>query len=105
MEEYILRWIWKVDMAKRFDKLTFNVSLERGLQRFRELIVYIASKSIDDPSFGATKLNKILYYSDFKAFERFGVPLTGAPYFRLKNGPAPRIMIPVRDELVAEGSH
>ena len=90
-------------MARRFDKLTFSVSLERGLQRFRELIVYIASKSVDDPSFGATKLNKILYHSDFRAFERFGVPLTGAPYFRLKNGPAPRVMVPVRDELVAEG--
>jgi hypothetical protein len=91
-------------VARKFDKLTFSVPLERGLQRFRELIVYIASKSVDDPSFGATKLNKILYHSDFRAFERFGMPLTGAPYFRLKNGPAPRAMVPVRDELVAEGA-
>jgi hypothetical protein len=90
-------------MAKRAKKLTFRVPLERGIQRLRELIVYIADKSKNDPNFGATKLNKILYHSDFRAYERFGVPLTGAEYFRLPKGPAPRQMIPVRRELIKEG--
>jgi hypothetical protein len=90
-------------MAKRTRKLTFRVPLERGIQRLRELIVYIAEKSEKDPYFGATKLNKILYHSDFRAFERFGVPLTGTEYFRLPKGPAPRTMVPIREELVREG--
>src|SRR5271165_6448352 len=94
---------WHGMMAKRTKKLTFQVSLERGIQRLRELIVYIAEKSQDDPFFGATKLNKILYHSDFRAFERFGVPLTGTKYFRLPKGPAPKTMIPIRDALVREG--
>lgn len=84
--------------------LSFNVPVERGVQRFRELIVYISRKSEADEYFGATKLNKILYHSDFRAFERFGFPLTGMSYFRLKAGPAPKAMIPIRDELVSEGA-
>jgi Protein of unknown function (DUF4065) len=91
-------------MAKRGKKLTFSYPLERGIQRLRELIVYIAEKSVDDVHFGAIKLNKILYHSDFRAFERFGVPLTGVVYFRLPLGPAPRSMIPVRSALISEGA-
>ncbi|HLL26340.1 MAG TPA: Panacea domain-containing protein [Xanthobacteraceae bacterium] len=86
------------------ERLHFTVNVPRGLQRFRELIIYVAKQSRDDPWFGAVKLNKILYRSDFLAFERFGVPLTGLRYFRLKAGPAPRAMIPVRRELEAEGA-
>lgn len=85
-------------------KLHFHVAVERGAQRFRELIVYISKQSAKDPHFGATKLNKILYYSDFTAYERFGVPLTGVEYFKLKAGPAPRALLPVRSALVREGA-
>lgn len=91
-------------MPHRQRKLTFNVPLERGPQRFRELIVYISKKCQKDPSYGAVKLNKILYHSDFRAFERFGVPLTGVAYFKLQNGPAPKVMRPLRRELVKEGA-
>lgn len=85
-------------------RLTFAYPLERSAQRFRELIVYISRESAKDPNFGATKLNKILYHADFRAFERFGVPLTGVRYFRLPRGPAPRAMVPVRRELEREGA-
>lgn len=81
---------------------TFNVP--RGQQRFREMIIYVCRKCEHDPSFGATKLNKILYHSDFRAFERFGTPLTGMRYFRLEQGPAPRAMLPVLRELEREGA-
>lgn len=83
-------------------KLHYTIPVERSLQRFRELIVYISQKSANDPHFGATKLNKILYHSDFRAFERFGVPLTGMPYFKLPAGPAPKNLIPVRRALINE---
>ena len=91
-------------MTGKFDSLTFKVPLERALQRLRELIVYISEKSEHDQYYGATKLNKILYHSDFRAFERFGLPLTGTAYFRLPKGPAPRLMLPVRDKLISEGA-
>jgi hypothetical protein len=81
---------------------TFDVP--KGKQRFRELVVYASERSVDDPHFGATKLNKILFYSDFRAFERFGEPLTGFAYFALPEGPAPYLMRPVRSELEREGA-
>ena len=81
---------------------TFDI--HRGPQRFRELIIYVSKKSVEDPHFGAIKLNKILYHSDFRAFERFGQPLTGMRYIRLQQGPAPRALLPVRNELMREGA-
>jgi len=64
--------------------ITFNKD------KFRELIVYIASRSEEDQRFGAVKLNKLLYYSDFTAFSVLGKPITGASYQNLHEGPAPR---------------
>ncbi len=91
-------------MNERASILHFAVPVERSAQRFRELIVYISNKCENDPHFGAVKLNKILYHSDFRAFERFGIPLTGVRYFRLPKGPAPRAMLPIRRELESEGA-
>ncbi len=85
-------------------RLSFSIDVPKGAQRLRELIVYISKKCEHDPWFGATKLNKILYHSDFRAFSRFGIPLTGMPYFRLPNGPAPRLLLRFRRDLEQEGA-
>lgn len=85
-------------------QLHYNFDVRRGQQRFRELIVYICAKCATDPGFGATKLNKILYHSDFRSFERFGVPLTGMVYQKLRFGPAPRALLPTVRELASEGA-
>jgi len=71
--------------------------------KFKQLILYIAQKCVDDPTFGATKLNKILYFSDFYAYGDTGTPITGATYFRLRRGPAPRQLVPTREELIHSG--
>lgn len=84
-------------------KLIFSYPVERGLHRFRELIVYCSDRSKNDPNFGSVKLNKILYFSDFMAYERFGQPLTGVVYQKLEHGPAPRALLHVRRELIEEG--
>jgi hypothetical protein len=72
--------------------------------KFRELVVYIAEQTVDDPGFGDTHLNKVLYWSDFRAYSEMGDPLTGARFFKLPYGPAAKPLIGVRDELVAEGA-
>jgi len=77
------------------------VPLDRG--RLRELILYIAERSEADPRFGATKLNKILYFCDFKAFGLLGRSITGATYIRLDRGPVPSEIVPVLREMEAEG--
>ena len=72
--------------------------------KFREAIVYIAKQCSEDKKFGATKLNKILYYSDFYAYRSLGQPITGAEYQRLSEGPAPRGLLDVRESLIDDGS-
>ena len=71
--------------------------------KFKELIVYIAAKSVDDPTFGAIKLNKILFYADFAAYRLHGAPITGATYRRLNQGPAPKELVEARAELIRDG--
>lgn len=72
--------------------------------KFREAIVYIASKCSEDKRFGSTKLNKILYYSDFSAYRKLGHSVTGAEYKHLSEGPAPRELLEVRADLIEDGS-
>ena len=70
--------------------------------KLAELILYIANKMAGDRSAGATKLNKYLYFADFAAVRRLGHPITGAEYQKLRFGPAPRRLAPVRDRLLRE---
>jgi len=83
--------------------LKFEFPEFEGNERLRELILYISQKCADDPTFGATKLNKILFYSDFYSYFRFGQPVAGLEYQRLPNGPAPKQLVPVRQEMIADG--
>jgi hypothetical protein len=84
-------------------KLHFAFPSPESEQRFRELLLYICEKSAMDPKFGATKLNKILYFSDFLAFARFGKPITGFEYQRERNGPVPKRLVPIRNEMMKQG--
>lgn len=72
-------------------------------QKLAELILYISQKCVNDPTFGATKLNKILCYSDFLFYAYNDRGITNVEYQKLPNGPAPRRLIPVRNELIENG--
>lgn len=75
---------------------------EFDVQKFKELILHIAKKCEGDRFYGATKLNKILFYSDFLAYKLFGKPITGADYFALPRGPAPRFLVPIKEEMTSD---
>lgn len=64
-------------------------------QKFRELVLYIARETESDPKCGKTKLYKILFYSDFWAYQKWGHSISGQDYQKLRNGPAPRRALPV----------
>ena len=72
--------------------------------KFRELVVYVAERSADDPRFGAVKLNKILYYSDFGAYRLLGHSISGDDYQNLTEGPAPKHLLGARNSLLADNS-
>ena len=64
----------------------------------------MADRLGDDRAGGATKLNKVLFFADFAHVRRHGRPITGAEYQKLEFGPAPRRLIPIRKQLVNDGS-
>lgn len=79
------------------------VTISYDSRKFEELLLYIAEQSVDDPKFGKTKLNKLLFYSDFLAYGTFGEPVTGAAYQRRPYGPVPRQITSARNALLARG--
>jgi hypothetical protein len=79
-------------------------TFEFNESKFRNLLLHLSTLCEDDPRFGATKLNKLLYYIDFGAYRLLGQPVTGATYQNLPEGPAPRELVAVRDALIKEGA-
>src|SRR5262245_41687341 len=80
-------------------ELTYEVREMDQSARLRELILFIATRSAYDRSFGVTKLNKLLWWSDTYAFGLYGRPITGAPYVRLPQGPVPDGIDRLRDQM------
>jgi hypothetical protein len=83
--------------------IAYDPNAENGDEKFKELIVYIAQQTEFDPKCGATKLNKILFFCDFLAYRELGKAITGKVYQKLENGPAPKALVPVRNELAENG--
>jgi len=82
--------------------LESELSIEEApmAERLGDLILYVAEKCKDDSSFGATKLNKLLFMIDFIAYGAWGKSISGSTYIRLPNGPAPRELLSVQGELI-----
>lgn len=72
--------------------------------KFVELFVHAVNALAGQERGMATKINKILYFSDFAHVRRTGDPITGFDYQKLRQGPAPRALVPVRDRLVTDGT-
>jgi len=72
--------------------------------KLHEAILYLCQKSVGDPGFGATKLNKLLWFADVDAYLRLETPITGAEYVHLQYGPAPRGMKAALDSLQRAGA-
>ncbi|MRS03382.1 DUF4065 domain-containing protein [bacterium] len=71
-------------------------------KRIKEMILYVSDKSKNDPAFGSTKLNKILFTADFYFYGLTGRSITNCKYIHLDRGPAPKGMMEILNELVTE---
>ena len=71
--------------------------------KFKTLVVYVAWKAGRRDWFGATKLNKVLWFAEARAFVLHGAPIVGATYIREQFGPVPKQMMPIRAELERAG--
>ena len=77
--------------------------MEFNRDKFKALTHYIIWRAGHRDGFGATKLNKVLWFADARSYMMYRRPITGATYLREKHGPVPREMMAVRDELTREG--
>lgn len=55
--------------------------------KFKRLFHYIVWRTNDPAKLGATKLNKILWFSDARAHIMYGKAITGETYIRREHGP------------------
>jgi Protein of unknown function (DUF4065) len=76
--------------------------VEFDRQKFKRLVHYIIWKVGRHDWFGATKLNKILWFVDARAYVLTGKPITGETYARGEFGPIPKHIIPIQNELERE---
>ena len=71
-------------------------------EKFKNLIHYVIFRAGAHDGFGATKLYKVLWFSEARQFILSGSPITGAEYVREKYGPIPKLGMAIREELSAE---
>ena len=76
---------------------------EFNRKKFEELILLIARECETHTYFGATKLNKVLFFADFVAYSELGNSITGAEYMAIEHGPAPRLLKPIREQMISNG--
>lgn len=79
------------------------MAYEYNEDKLAELVLYVAGRIVDDPTGGATKINKILFAAECAHVRQHGQPITGAEYQKLPRGPAPRRLLPVRERLISSG--
>lgn len=71
-------------------------------KKFKELVLYVSSKSADDNKFGSIKLNKIVAYAEMRHFALTGRSITNASYMKQRLGVVARCMKPNMDELAKD---
>lgn len=67
------------------------------------LVHYVIWRAGHREGFGATKLNKVLWFSDARHYERHGKSITGTSYVRQKHGPVPLRILAVTEDLEKAG--
>jgi hypothetical protein len=82
---------------------TPKVQMQGGQGRLREMILYVSEQCSGARYFGAIKLNKIIWKSDFDSYAARGVPITGRQYLKQRLGPALKEMVPLRNEMARDG--
>jgi hypothetical protein len=72
--------------------------------KFKALLHYVVWKAGDKDGFGATKLYKVLWFSDARSYMLLAAPITGEHYIREKYGPLPAHAQSIVQELVNDGA-
>jgi len=79
------------------DLPTPQFNLDRD--KLRALVHYICDRVPNPKQWGATKLNKALFYSDMESFLSLGRPITGETYIKRQFGPVSEHLPSILEEL------
>jgi hypothetical protein len=79
-----------------------KIDLEFDRHRLKQAILYIAHKTKNAESFGAIKMNKVLYRTQCAAV-REGRSFTSFTFQKNKMGPTLRAYVPLTNEMESEG--
>jgi hypothetical protein len=71
--------------------------------KYEHLVHYVCHRCDDHRNLGATKLNKILYFSDFLFYLTAGKSITGETYIKRQYGPVPKNILKIIQSLVQTG--
>ena len=73
-------------------------------KKTEELILYVCDKLKEEKTFGATVLNKVLYYIDAISYAEKGNPISNFTYVKQDHGitPHPKYFMPLKDKLLTE---
>lgn len=71
--------------------------------KFRALVLYVIWRAGQQEGFGATKLNKVLWFAEARHFMAYGAPITGETYIRHRHGPVPSHINEIKADLVSSG--
>lgn len=71
--------------------------------KFKALVLYILWRTSHIDGFGATKLNKALWFSEARSYEAYGQPISGERFVRDKYGPRSKHVREICSELEDAG--
>lgn len=80
-------------MERRASPIKLNFS------KLKALVHYVCHKAPNPRKLGATKFNRILFFSDTEAYLSLGRPITGEEYVKHQYGPVSRHLDEVLYEL------
>ena len=77
--------------------------METNREMLKALVLYVIWKTSHLEDFGATKLNKVLWFSEARTFEAMGRPIAGETFVRDQFGPRSKNLREICSKLVSEG--
>jgi transcriptional regulator with XRE-family HTH domain len=93
----------KNDQSKTELKQEVRISVpQKNLAKFKEILLYILSKTAGKPNVGETVIYKLLYFMDFDYYEKYEEQLIGATYIKNHFGPTPKEFKKIVDKMILD---
>lgn len=73
------------------------------MDRFSQFVNMVISDCDDPKTLGATRLNKILWFSDVESYRATGKSISGSSYIKRKRGPVPATILKTLETLKSSG--